>query len=148
MNNKTAAVADGRRRRQRGSAALEFALGSVILIPLLFGAADFGRMFYYAVEVANAASAGAVYGSYNASNMTDTTGISNAAKNDAPEITNLGVNSSQVCQNSSATTVDCTTPGAYKYVKVTTSYTFNTLLSYPLIPSSVSLSKTVMMRGQ
>ena len=137
-----------RRKSQKGSAVLEFALGSTILIPLLFGVADFGRLFYASIEVANAAAAGASYGSRTVANMTDTTGISSAAKNDAPDISSLTVNSSVVCQNDEGEAASCTTSGVYKYVTVTASYTFNTLFSYPVIPSSVALTKTVMMRGQ
>jgi Flp pilus assembly protein TadG len=136
------------RKNHKGSAMLEFALSMPILMLFLFGTADFGRLFYYSIEVANAAAAGAVYGSLNSGNMTDTSGISSAAKNDAPEIPSLTVSSSKVCQDSDGNTVSCTTSGAYQYSQVTTSYTFQTLFSYPLIPSSVSLSRTVMMRGQ
>ena len=137
-----------RRAGQKGSALMEFALGAAVMIPLLFGTADFGRIFYASIEVANAASAGASYGSFTVANMSDTTGIASAATNDAPDLANLQVTSSLVCQNSSGAAVSCTTSGAYKYVSVTASYTFNTLFSYPTIPSTVSLSRTVMMRGQ
>lgn len=135
------------RKHDKGSAMLEFALSMPVLILFLFGTADFGRLFYYSIEVANAAAAGAVYGSLNSGNMTDTSGISKAATNDAPEISNLTVASSEVCQDSNGNSVACNTSGAYQYAKVTTSYTFQTLFNYPLIPSSVSLSRTVMMRG-
>jgi Flp pilus assembly protein TadG len=127
---------------------IEVAIGSTILIPLLFGVSDFGRLFYASVEVANAAAAGASYGSHTVAHMSDTSGIASAAKNDAPELTTLQVTSSQVCQDDNANIVSCTTSGAYKYVKVTASYTFNTFFSCQVIPSSVALSKTVMMRGQ
>jgi Flp pilus assembly protein TadG len=129
---------------------VEFAIGSTILIPLLFGTADFGRIFYASIEMANAAAAGANYGSLSVANITDTTGISSAAQNEAPNLSNMQVTSSQVCldPDGDGSVVSCTTPGAFKYVKVKTSYTFQTLFSYPLIPSSVALAKTVMMRGQ
>ena len=133
---------------QKGSLMVEFALSMVVLMPLLFGIADFCRLFYYSIEVANAAEAGADYGSQSVTNMTDTTGISTAAKNDAAEITSLNVTSSQVCQDDLGNTASCTDPSAYQYVKVTASYTFNTLLNVPMIPASVALSRTVMMRAQ
>ena len=136
------------RPSQKGSLMLEFALGSTLLFLSLFGPADFGRLFYYSIEVANAASAGAMYGSYKSSNMTDTDGIQTAAKSEAPEISTLKVESSVVCQDDTGNSELCNAPGAYQYVKVTTSYTFQTIVSYPLLPSSVKLSKTVMMRGQ
>ena len=63
------------RRNQKGSAMLELALGMPMLLTLLFGTADLGRLFYFSIEVANAAAAGANYGSYQTSNMTDTAGI-------------------------------------------------------------------------
>ena len=66
------------RKHKKGSAMLEFALGMPMLMLFLFGTADVGRLFYYSIEVANAAGAGAAYGSLNPGNMTDTTGISNA----------------------------------------------------------------------
>src|SRR5258707_13425196 len=88
-----------RRRGRKGSALLEFALGSTILIPLLFGTADFGRLFYASIEVTNASTAGASYGSRTVAHMTDTTGISSAAKNDAPDIARLQVDSSVVCHD-------------------------------------------------
>ena len=135
------------RRDQKGSAMLELAIGMPVLFLFLFGTADLGRLFYFSIEVANAAAAGANYGSFHTSNMTDTNGIANAATNEAPEVPNLQVISSQVCQNSSGNVVSCTTGGAYKYVSVTASYTFQTFFNYPFIPSSVALSKTVMMRG-
>lgn len=137
-----------RRKNQKGSAILEFALGSTILIPLLFGVADFGRLFYASIEVANAAAAGAAYGARTVGTMTDTTGITAAAKNDAPELATLQVTPSLVCQDDDSNVVSCTTSGAHKYVQVTASWTFQTLFNYPVIPSSVALSKTVMMRGQ
>lgn len=126
---------------------IEFAIGSTVLIPLLFGIADFGRLFYTAIEVANAAAAGAMYGSRTAANMADSAGIASAAINDAPELPGLQVTSSTVCQDKQGNSASCGSGNVYQYVKVTASYTFNTLLNYPAIPSSVSLSRTVMIRG-
>lgn len=136
------------RRNQKGSAMVEFALGSTMLLLFLFGVADFGRLFYDAIEVANAAAAGASYGSFKSANLTDTTGISTAAKNEALEISDLKVDSSEVCQDDNGASALCNASGAYQYVKVTTSHTFQTLVKYPLIPASVKLSTTVMMRGK
>jgi Flp pilus assembly protein TadG len=136
------------RNRRRGSSMIELAIGMPILMMFLFGIVDFGRVFYTAIEVSNAAAAGALYGSYNTSNVNDTAGISNAASNEASDIANLSVTSSNICQDTSANTVSCATAGSYQYVKVTASVTFNTLCKYPLIPLSVQLTKTVMMRAK
>src|SRR5438045_2186406 len=101
-------------KNQRGSAMLELALGSTLLMPLLFGTADFGRLFYASIEVESAATAGVSYGSLSVSNMSDTAGISSAATNDAPDITGLQITSSQVCQDNSGNVESCTTANAYK----------------------------------
>src|SRR5713226_6481438 len=90
------------RRNQKGSAMVEFALGSTVLLLFLFGTADFGRLFYYSIEVANAAAAGADYGSFKSTNMTDTAGISTTAKNEAAEISNLRVDSSRFARMTTA----------------------------------------------
>jgi Flp pilus assembly protein TadG len=137
-----------RRQNQKGASMVEMALCMPVLLMFLFGAADFGRVFFTAIEVANAAAAGAYYGSYSTANMTNTSGISTAATNEGADIANLTVTSSQVCQDSQGNSVSCATTNAYQYVKVTTSTTFQTLFSYPLIPQSVALSKTVMMRAK
>jgi Flp pilus assembly protein TadG len=48
-------------RRQRGTAALEFALATPLLLVMIGGAADFGLAQFYRTSLANAVSAGAQY---------------------------------------------------------------------------------------
>jgi len=146
MKNTIVPAQNRRKRSQKGSAMMEFALGSTMLMLFLFGTADFGRLFYASIEVQNAAAAGANYAAYSTTNLSDTTGISNAAKNEAADFPSISASSSEVCQDNTGATASCTTAGAYHYAKVITTYTFNTLFSYPLLPSSVALTKTVMMR--
>jgi Flp pilus assembly protein TadG len=43
-----------KRARQRGAAAIEFALSLVLLIPLIFGILDYGYYFYVAVSTVEA----------------------------------------------------------------------------------------------
>jgi Flp pilus assembly protein TadG len=140
------------RRDQKGSAIIEFSVIATIMLLLLFGVADFSRLFYESIEVVNAAAAGAHYGAFSSatqtSNYTDSTGIIDAATAEAPELTGLIVNPTTVCQDDTGGTALCNASGAYKYVSVNAVYTFQTLLRYPLIPSSVTISKTVMMRYQ
>ena len=81
-------------------------------------------------------------------NLTDTAGISNAATTDAANISGLQVSSSKVCQDSNGNSIDCATAGAYQYASVTATKTFQTLVRYPRIPSSISISKRVMMRAK
>src|SRR5690242_16447777 len=48
-----------RRRGERGQAIVEFGLLSIIMITMLAGAIDFGRLFYTQIALANAARVGA-----------------------------------------------------------------------------------------
>lgn len=87
----TSEVANGklsRRASQRGSSLVEAALvGVLILIPMLAAVINFGRAYFYSIEVVNAADAAAQFGAQNTgSTMTNNTGMITAAHNEAPDI--------------------------------------------------------------
>jgi len=87
-------------RGDRGQAVLELALVTPFLLIMLVGAVQIGILAYGAIEVSNAASAGAIYGAQNHANAADNTGITNAAINDAANVTSLtaaGVTVHQWC---------------------------------------------------
>lgn len=76
-------------RPPRGQAIVETALLLPILMLLVMGSADLGRVFYYSIAVTNAAREAARQGTYwdpvNNSNTYDTyTAVLNAAKQDVP----------------------------------------------------------------
>ena len=146
-------------RGQSGASLVELALLSPLLVVLLLGAGDFGRVLYWSITLAQSARAGAQYGAQNTAAAANTAGIQQAALQDAENITNLGgsinVVSSYFCQCPGSTTAvsctqDCTgSYGAPKlFVSVTTSTTFNTLITYPGIPHTVNLSNTAILRLQ
>jgi Flp pilus assembly protein TadG len=103
------------RARERGSSLVEASLVAVlILIPMLAGVINFGRAYFYGIEVENAADAAAQFGAQNTgATMTNNTGMITAAHNEAPDIAmscgNTGacwasVTPSWGCECSSATT--------------------------------------------
>lgn len=137
-----------------GLSLVELSLGITMLLIILVGAAEYGRLAYYSIEAASAAEAGARYGSQNRTTAVDSAGITQAARNDAHDFPNgilqVTVNSSTcACITSSGIpsgsgscdTLSCAT-GTQKaqYVSVQTSGTINTLLHYPGFPSSYSVS--------
>ena len=140
--------------KECGSALLELAISMPLLLLILFGVADLGRFLYAATEVVNAAAAGAEYATASLANTTDYAGMQTAAQNDAANVSGMQVSTSSFCQCVSGTTVSCTigacggssTPPSY--IKVTTSATFNTLFSYPALPSSIALSGSAVRRLQ
>lgn len=123
--------------RRRGVAAVELALLLPILTFLLLITIDYCRLFYYSQVVTNCARNGAVYASDPfAATESPYPDLATAAKADAsPDIQpQLNVTST------SGTDTNGT------YTKVTVTYTFNTITSYPGIPSSVTITRTVQVR--
>jgi Flp pilus assembly protein TadG len=123
-------------RRQSGSAAVELAFLLPLLVFLVFVGVDFARIFYFATIVTNAARNGAVYGSSYPNNATDTSGIQQAALADATDL-------------SPAPTVSSTTStdsNGNNFVSVTVTWNFTTVINYPGVPSSITLSRTIQMQ--
>jgi Flp pilus assembly protein TadG len=73
---------------QSGQALIELAISLPLLLLLLLGAAEFGRMAYMAIEVSDAAKAAVQYGAQDATTMIDTSGIQLAAQQNAPYVAN------------------------------------------------------------
>ena len=136
---------------EQGASLVEVGLVLPMLLFIVLATVDFARGLYYANEVAGGAYAGAVYGTQN---PTDTTGISNAVKDDAPDVKDISGSSSWGCEcadgsNASvscSSAPSCSTTNIVYYVKVTASATYNTLLPWTGIPSTLSLSSTSEMR--
>lgn len=138
-----------RRRGRSGSALIELCLCTPVLALLLFGAMDFGRVYYTAMELTSAAWAGAQYASLKPANQTDTAGISAAVNADAQDIAPITVTSTMVCTCSNGTATACGGGGCAsvkKFVQVNATKTFNTLFPYPLIPQSTGLGAVVQVR--
>jgi len=145
------------------------ALTAPLFLLLMLGSVELGRIAYYAIEVQNAARAGASYGSVNIGNATATiTNIQQAAKNDAPDISNLVVvtpGTTCVCEtltvstgtptfNPSSGTTTCTDAvilactgesatviqSVNGYVTVSTQATISPIVKLPSLPSSYTLN--------
>jgi hypothetical protein len=115
------------------------------------GVADFGRAYYLAIEVAGAAHAGAVYG---AQNITDTTGMQNAAKLNAPDVSGLAATGTWGCECSdgTASSASCTiTPtcsvNVVYYAKVIATVTYHPIMPWKGINSSMVLTGSTTMRS-
>jgi Flp pilus assembly protein TadG len=132
---------------------VEFAVVFPVLVLLLIGAADFGRVFFTSVAVANAARAGAEWGAQTTSNAGDSLGIVNFAKLDGSEVGAMTVIAQVTCQ-CDATVVACSTTncsgyGAPKsYVAVTATKTVNLILPYPGVANNIVISRTATFRVQ
>lgn len=125
-----------RRKAHRGQGLVELALIMPIMIVMLLGTIDFARAFSAYIQVTNAAREGAYFGARSSSNANDAVAVEAAAKADSPTIYGTAPGVSSVVQPD----------GDYEQIRVTVTYTFNTLIDYPGIPQTIPLSRTVTMR--
>jgi Flp pilus assembly protein TadG len=139
-----------------GASLVEMALLLPLFLLIFFGAVDFGRACYMAIEIAGAARAGALYGSKSPS---DAAGMKTVVQDAAPDVptANLSVGTptcSVECPDGTNFASGCTTKPAcasgmsYVYlVNVTVTATYSPLFPWPKIPSSMSFSSSASMRS-
>lgn len=140
-----------------GSSLIELALLAPVLLLLFIGTVDFGRAWYIHTETLCAAEAGALYGQQNS---VDTVGMKAAALLDAPDLAkantmtataSYGVEcsdgSSAVSGSTDTAALNCpTNTSAVSYVEVDTTANYSTILRYPSMPSTLTMSDSVRMR--
>jgi Flp pilus assembly protein TadG len=130
---------------EAGQALVETALIFPILLALLIGAAEFARVAYAAIEIANAARAGVQYGAQSGYTATDSTGIATAASKDAANVTGLVTTSSIscVCSDGTASTcanTDCANSHTEEILTVNTQATIDPLFHVPGLPRTYALN--------
>lgn len=141
-----------------GQALVEAALMLPVFFLLILASLETGTIAYNAIEVANAAEAGALFASQSRANAANTTGIQQAATNDASNVSSIVAATPTVtcaCQSSAGTltalscaaTTSCTTPSqVVEWVNVTTSATINPLFQFPGVPTTLTLHGNATMR--
>jgi Flp pilus assembly protein TadG len=149
-------------KREEGQALIETALSMTLLILMMLGAVEFGRMAYFAVEVGSAAKAAAQYASQSHVTAADLAGIQQAAKNEfsnPPALTLVSptANSGYTCTCvGSSTAVSCTNnsisaptcPGSYLEVTVTvqTQVSFSPGIHIPGAPGPFQIIGTAKQK--
>src|SRR5579859_2148719 len=108
VNEKTSRFFQAFFKNETGGPLVETALTAPILIVMVLGVVEFGRVSYIAVETSNAARAAVSYGSQNEVTASDTSGMQAVARLEAIGLTsqnvNLTVNASTNCSCSSPDT--------------------------------------------
>lgn len=143
-----------RGRFQRGSALVELVVISPLLLILLIGLIEVGRIGNYAIQVANAARAGAQFGAQDISTAADLQGQANAATADTqvPGVTASPVPTFCQCADGTASTcqqTDCATTHRLQWVQVTATGTYTTSLNSSFLPAplrSITISQTATER--
>lgn len=125
-----------------GQALVELALSMPLLVVILLGAAEFGRLAYAAIQVANAAKAGVQYAAHSRANAVNLTSIRSAATTEASDVTlaTPGVTYTCLCSNgTSCSAGTCSTGNVEQVVTVTTQATFDPLIHVPGLPTSYTI---------
>lgn len=133
------------RRPRLGAAAVEFAIVLPILITVLLGMNDFGRFSYTDIALANSARSGAAYASMNQFESSTSAawhaGVRQAA---IDELSQSPAFDTSMLVITATSTIES---GGLRRVSVVAEYPFETIISWPLIPNSLDLQQTVVMRG-
>jgi Flp pilus assembly protein TadG len=134
-----------KRTPRRAAAAAELAFILPVLVMIVLGCVDFGRFLYTYIAVTNAARAGAGYGSVNAYTTstygTWQTDIRSAVIDELSGV--YGFDSGDL----TVTSTGVTESSGYWRAQVQVQYPFETLVSWPSIPSSITMQRTAVMRG-
>ncbi|HEY2019162.1 MAG TPA: TadE family protein [Bryobacteraceae bacterium] len=153
-------------RSDRGSAIAELAYVLPLLSLVLIGAAELGRIAYFAIEVSNAARAGAAYGAQNSGtaatqNSTAESAITTAALDDAPELAKVATSFTAtavtvedcetVNSNSGAVTENPSPPVPYPMVTPcatsTTTGVTNTIVNYVQVTTQATVKTMLKYPG-
>ncbi len=144
-------------RTDAGQALVEAALMLPVLLLLILGALETGSIAYNAIEVANAAEAGALYGAQSRANAANTTGITQAATNDASNVLSVTATAttSCACQSAAGTlttlactgTTSCVSPSqVVEWVNVVTAARITPMFQLPGLPATLTLNGNATMR--
>jgi len=138
-----------------GQSLVEFVLIVPLLVILLVGAIEIGRLAYYAIAVTNASRAAVQFGAQNYATAGNTTGIKQAAVDDfgSPMLSPDNVTKSFFYTWEDGTPADCdnidcnaTGNRFIPYLKVTTQLQLMSLIGFPGLPASFVLNGEADMR--
>lgn len=150
--------------QQRGAALLEFAFALPVLVLLLIGLVEYGRYAYFAIEIGNAAHAGALYGAQSPITADNLTGMKNAAiddgQNSVAPLTISSVAAQYVCTcwtgtsetpsppTAAACGLQCAAGRNVTFAQVTVTATMSPLFNYSALgaPSSWTVTRTATIR--
>lgn len=152
LSARLARLASRSRTEETGAAFFEMAIVLPVLLLFALGVAEFGRVYFNGITVANAAMAGAEYGAQGMGTG-DSAFIVQVARNDAGD-QSLALTSNRTCRcPGSETVVACSdTCAGYGYpqffIEVTATKTHTLLFRYPGLPQAITVRRTATFREQ
>ncbi len=142
---------------EAGAALVEAALTGSLMVTMILGTVEIGRVTYIAMETTNAAKAAVAYGSQNQITAIDQAGMQKAAQLEATGLASqnvaLTVSSTPSCSCSSpdttvtpfscvgASTASCPSPSFVEQtINVTVTATFDPVIHMPGLPRTFTLT--------
>ncbi len=130
--------------RAKGVATVEMALMLPFLLLMLIGIIDVARAAFVGIAVANAASAGALWGAQGPTYAVQTTVIEAKAAADA-QVSGMTITTSSYCECSDGSpstclAADCSASRRMDYIRVDTSADWTPLFNYPGLPATFTLT--------
>jgi len=143
-------IAEALRSADRGQALAELAVITPLLLLLVIGLIEVGRYAQLSIVVANAARAGAQYGTQSVAAALDGAGMQNAATADAQNDPNITATATYFCSCANGATStcqagDCATSHRLIYVQVDVTGRFTSMIHwYAFQPALTIPSRSVM----
>jgi Flp pilus assembly protein TadG len=139
-------------KARKGGAAVELAVVFPVLLLLLIGVVDYGRVFYTSVTVSNAARAGAEWGQQSPATETDTVSMKAFAQLDGNDAGSITLSARWFCECAGTANVACNACSGgvapEVYVEVTATKVVTMLLKYPGLPGSITIVRKATFRSQ
>lgn len=136
---------------ERGQALVETAVTLSMLLIMLIGATEIGRIAWATIQVTAAARAAVQYGDMDRAAASDIGGIQNAGYAAAPSLTNLTIlpTFSCICGDGTALacgSTDCGSSFAEVVLTVKSSATFDPLIHLPGLPTTYTLQAQAVQK--
>jgi Flp pilus assembly protein TadG len=152
-------------QNRRGAALAELAIVLPVLFILAAGTADFGRIFFRSMAVAQAARACAEFGAQSIANSADNAGMKSFARNAVAQdlsLVDADLTTSRVCECATdagvfsptvpSNTCDGTGCPSGQHTVITVNVTatkeFSTIVRYPVLPNTVTITRSAKIRVQ
>ena len=127
---------------RQGAAAIELAIVLPVLLTIILGCVDFGRLASAHIAVTNAARVGAGFGCMHPFTAITRTAWENELRQAiTDDMSDFDVDGIQVAATRSHD------DNALWRVRVVVTYPFETVVDWPLLPSHLNLRRTVEIRG-
>ena len=129
-----------RGRESAGQATVELAVTLPLILTIVLGTVDLGRVYYASIATANGARAGAQYACNSPSATYDVTGVRNAVLAEMGGLVDADAGNPSITVNSG------NDGSGFMQVTVAVVYTFHTVVPWPVVSEEIPMTRQVSLR--